>query len=105
MDNGLIKGDKMKDVICLTLIGLLIISGCAENYHWTDYCDEFSADRVVEGQERENYKPYITPVSDVAAECYCYTEDAVIGAAIGTAVAGYTVFVTAPEVGYLLNDL
>ena len=95
----------MKAVICLLLISSITISGCAENYHWTDYCDEFSADRVVEGQEREGYYPYISPVSDAATECYCFTEDTVISAAVGTAVVGYTVFVTCPEVGNMLNDL
>ena len=39
--------------------------------------------RVVEGEEREKYKPFLTPVSDVATECYCYTEDTVIAAGIG----------------------
>ena len=105
MDSGLIKGEAMRAVICTALICLIFISGCAENYHWTDYCDEFSADRAVEGQERENYNSYITPVSDVATECYCYTEDTVISAAVGTAVVGYTVFIIAPDVGYLLNDI
>ncbi|MHC5086116.1 MAG: hypothetical protein ACYSOV_11065, partial [Planctomycetota bacterium] len=57
------KREVMKAVICFALICLIDISGCAENYHWTDYCDEYSADRVVEGQEREDYNPYITPAS------------------------------------------
>ena len=105
MDSGLIKGKEMKPVICFALICLIFISGCAENYHWTDYCDEFSADRVAEAQERQNYNSYLTPVSDVAIECYCYTEDTVISTAVGTAVVGYTVFLAYPEVGYLLNEL
>jgi len=61
----------------------MILSGCAENYHRTDHCDEFSADRVVEGKERENYNFLLTPVSDVAIECYCYTEDTALLAGAG----------------------
>ena len=95
----------MKAVICLVLISSIIISGCAENYHRTDHCDEFLADRVVEGQEREDYNLYITPVSDVATEYYCYTEDTVISAADGTAVVGDNVLITFPETGYQLNDI
>jgi len=64
----------------------MIICSCAENYHWTDYCDEFSADRVVEGKERDEYNPLLTPATDAATECYCYTEDAVITTGIGVAV-------------------
>ena len=48
--------------------------------------NEFSADRVVEGTEREDYNPLLTPATDVASECYCYTEDAVIAAGIGGAI-------------------
>ncbi|MFZ9034222.1 MAG: hypothetical protein ACO21J_09765 [Anaerohalosphaeraceae bacterium] len=76
----------MKKSRCLILSCCMIFCGCAENYHWTDYCDEFSADRVVEGTEREDYNPLLTPATDVATECYCYTEDAAITTAIGVAV-------------------
>jgi hypothetical protein len=76
----------IKKMLCLILSCCMVLCGCAENYHWTDYCDEFSADRVVEGKEREDYNPLLTPATDVGAECYCYTEDAAIGVGIGAAV-------------------
>ena len=44
----------------------------------------------------------ITPVSDVATEYYCYTEDRAISAAVGTVAVGYTVFIIAPELTTLL---
>ena len=75
----------MKKSLCLIVSCCMIFCGCAENYHWTDYCDEFSADRVVEGKERDDYNPLLTPATDVATECYCYTEDTVIGVGIGAA--------------------
>lgn len=78
----------MNKTLCLILSCCIILSGCADNYHWTDHCDEFSADRVSEGKERENYNPFLTPVSDPLTECYCYTEDTVITAGMG---AGYAV--------------
>lgn len=42
---------------------------------------------------------------DVATEYYCYTEDPVISAAVGTAVVGDTVLITFPEAGFQLNDI
>jgi hypothetical protein len=83
----------------------MVLCGCAENYHWTDYCDEFSADRVVEGKEREDYNPLLTPATDVASECYCYTEDAAIGTGIAVAYAAIGVIIIAPESLYYLNDI
>ena len=75
----------IKKTLCVILSCCMVLCGCAENYHWTDYCDEFSADRVVEGEEREEYNPLLTPATDAATECYCYTEDTVIGVGIGAA--------------------
>ena len=67
----------------------MVLCGCADNYHWTDYCDEFSADRVVEGKERDEYNPLLTPATDVATECYCYTEDAAITTGISVVVVAF----------------
>ena len=68
----------MKNMQCLTLLWCLILSGCASNFHITEHCDSFSADRVVDGKERGGYNRYITPLTDVMMECLCYTEDALI---------------------------
>ncbi len=83
----------------------MVLCGCADNYHWTDYCDEFSADRFVEGKERDGYNPLLTPATDVGAECYCYTEDAAIGVVVGAAVLTLVVISAAPESLYYLNDI
>ena len=82
---GFLICQNIKKTSCVILSFCMVLCGCAENYHWTDYCDEFSADRVVEGKEREDYNPLLTPATDVASECYCYTEDTVISTGIGVA--------------------
>lgn len=68
----------MRKILVLILLCSMLFSGCAYNFHITEHCDCFSADRVVDGKEREGYNPYITPVTDVVMECLCYTEDGLI---------------------------
>lgn len=72
-------GIPMRQTICLVLSFSILFYGCADNFHHSDHCDEFSADRVnLTPQERNHYIPVLTPTTDVLCECYCYTEDAVI---------------------------
>ena len=66
----------MRKVFCVLLGFLLIVSGCSE--HFSAHCQEMSAEIDLPTELRENYHPVITPVTDVAGECYCHVEDAAI---------------------------
>lgn len=87
----------MKKSLCLILSCCMFFCGCADNYHHSDHCDEFSADRInLTPEERKNYIPILTPTTDVATECYCYTEDAII-------VTGYGVLIGALCFGAMVS--
>ena len=109
----------IKKTLCVILSYCMVLCGCAENYHLSDHCDEFTENRIKQEKKRkdtmaiimvpaydletgkhyqieqtfedEYYNPYITPVTDVATECYCYTEDAAVGAGIGVVVGAVIV--------------
>ena len=66
----------MRKVLCLLLGVLLIISGCSE--HLSDHCIEMSGEISLPRELRENYHPVLTPITDVAGECYCHVEDAAL---------------------------
>jgi hypothetical protein len=73
----ILEESKMRKVFC-ALLGLqLIVSGCAWQ-HCTAHCEGVSDEIAKPSDTRENYYPILTPVTDVAAECYCYGEDAAI---------------------------
>ena len=64
----------MRKVICVLLGFQLIFSGCSE--HISAHCQNLS-DEIASSQDmRENYHPVLTPITDVASECYCHVEDA-----------------------------
>ncbi len=72
----ILEEDRMKKVFCMLLGFQMVVSGCAG--HLSSHC-EAASDEIAEPSDvRENYYPILTPVIDVAAECYCYCEDAVI---------------------------
>ena len=80
----------MKKVLCVLLGFLLIVSGCSE--HLSDHCIEMSGEIAAPAELRENYNPILTPITDIAGECYCHIEDAalvvlVIGLCIGVSYA------------------
>ena len=66
----------MKKVICVLLCFQFIVSGCSE--HLSDHCMVMSAETALPPEQRENYHPVLTPITDVAGECYCHVEDAAI---------------------------
>ena len=66
----------MRKVICVLLGFQLLVSGCSE--HLSDHCMELSAETALPAEGRENYHFAITPITDVAGECYCHVEDAAI---------------------------
>ena len=66
----------MRKVLCLLLSCLLIVSGCSS--HITDHCQNLSDEIASDQDMRENYHPVLTPITDVAGECYCHVEDAAI---------------------------
>ena len=66
----------MRRVICVLLGFQLLVSGCSE--HLSDHCMELSAETALPAEDRENYHFVITPITDVAGECYCHVEDAAI---------------------------
>ena len=55
---------------------LLIVSGCSE--HISGHCIEMSAEIALPTELRENYHPALTPITDIAGECYCHVENAAI---------------------------
>ena len=67
---------KMRKVLCLLLGALLIVSGCSE--HFSDHCIDMSEEIASPPDTRENYHPALTPITDVAGECYCHVEDGAI---------------------------
>jgi hypothetical protein len=79
----------VKKMLCLIMLYsiLLCTSGCSGKYHLSEHCNGFTEDRIVDPMNREDYRPILTPMTDLLVECYCYTEDIVIGAAyvVGTA--------------------
>ena len=64
----------MRKVICVLLGFLLIVSGCSD--HLSDHCIEMSGEIALPKELRENYLPVLTPITDIAGECYCQVEDA-----------------------------
>ena len=66
----------MRKVFCVLLGILLIISGCSP--HITAHCQDISIEIGTSPDMRENYHPTLTPIADVAGECYCHVEDAAI---------------------------
>ena len=72
----------MKSKICLCHVFLLFVSGCSG--HISNHCQLLTDRRADPPEERENYNPWLTPVSDTVSECYCVAEDGVL--AVGIAV-------------------
>jgi hypothetical protein len=64
----------MRQVFCVLLGFLLIVSGCSE--HFSDHCIEMSGEIAAPTELRENYHPAINPITDIAGECLCQVEDA-----------------------------
>jgi len=77
----------MRKVFCILLGFLMILSGCSS--HITAHCQNLSDEIATSQDMRENYHPTITPVTDVAAECYCHIEDAVIAIVAAPVIVAY----------------
>jgi hypothetical protein len=94
----ILEASKMRKVLCLLLGFQLIVSGCSE--HISVHCIDMSEEIASPPDTRENYHPALTPITDVAGECYCHVEDGaivaltivfVIGVVIAQGMAaGYT---------------
>ena len=79
----------MKSQCCVCLIFLLLISGCYE--HISNHCQLVSEQKADPPEERENYDPLLTPVTDVFSECYCVAEDGILAVGIAALWAVYIV--------------
>ena len=66
----------MRKIICMFLGFQLLVSGCSE--HISGHCLNHSEEISLPPDMRENYHPMLTPITDVAGECYCHVEDAAI---------------------------
>ena len=77
----------MRKVLCLLLSCLLIVSGCSE--HLSDHCIEISGEITLSAELRENYNPALTPITDLAGECYCQVEDAVFVSLMAVVWVGF----------------
>ena len=66
----------MRKIICVLLGFQLLVSGCSE--HISSHCLNHSEKISFPRDMRENYHPTLTPITDVAGECYCHVEDAAI---------------------------
>ncbi len=103
----------MKSVACVVLSLLLAGSGCSE--HISAHCLQHSRKIASSRDVREDYRPTLTPIADVAGDCYCYVEDAAIVAVMAPAVVvflGFALLAVAagPEnaglaIGSLLDEL
>jgi hypothetical protein len=80
----------MRKVFCMLLGFQLIVSGCSG--HITAHCEGVSDEIATAPDMRENYHHILTPMADVAAECYCHVEDAAI---VTVAAPAIVVFVGA----------
>ena len=69
----------MRKILCVLLGFQLIVSGCSE--HISAHCLNHSDEISFPPDMRENYHPTLTPITDVAGECYCHVEDAAIATA------------------------
>jgi hypothetical protein len=82
---------RVKKMLCLIMLYsiLLGVSGCSGKYHLSEHCNGFTEDRIVDPMNREDYRPILTPMTDLLVECYCYTEDLVTGAVyfVGTGIS------------------
>ena len=73
---SVLEVSKMRKVFCVFLGILLIVSGCSP--HLSEHCQDISDEIDTYPDMRENYNPTLTPITDVAGECYCHVEDAVL---------------------------
>ena len=89
--------NKMRKVICMLLGFLLIVSGCSS--HITAHCQNLSYETSLPPDMRENYHPTITPVTDVAAGCYCHVEDAVLAIVAGPVIVAYAGICVVASIG------
>lgn len=120
MDKGIIiterKGrllilevNKMRKFLCVLLGFQLLVSGCSE--HISAHCLNHSEEISLSPEMRDNYNPTITPITDVAGECYCHVEDAAIVTVVAPVMVvlfGIVVVIGAgggESIGYLLEEL
>jgi hypothetical protein len=78
-----------RKVFCVLLGFQLAVSGCGE--HMSVHCRRFSGQIAADPGMRENYNSILTPITDVATECYCRVEDAALVTTGVTVVAGSVV--------------
>jgi hypothetical protein len=77
----------MRKALCVLLGFQLIVSGCAE--HISAHCLDISDEIATDPDMRENYHPTLTPITDVAADCYCHVEDVAIVTVAPAAIVVY----------------
>jgi len=77
----------MRKALSVLLAFLLVVSGCSE--HLSDHCMVMSAEIALPSEQREKYHPALTPITDVAGECYCHVEDAAIVTLTAVFYAGW----------------
>jgi len=66
-----------RKVFCVLLGLQLAVSGCC-GQHFSGHRPDISEQIAADPNMRENYNPTLTPITDVAAECYCHVEDAAL---------------------------
>ena len=82
----------MRKVCCVLLGCLLIVSGCSE--HISAHCLNHSDEISLSPDLRNKYHPILTPITDVAGECYCQVEDAsIIALAVPVMIVCYGIVV------------
>ncbi|MEE8576063.1 MAG: hypothetical protein V3T31_02300 [candidate division Zixibacteria bacterium] len=87
----------MRKVLCVLLGFLLIVSGCSE--HISAHCLNHSDEISFPPDMRENYHPTLTPITDVAGECYCHVEDAAIVTVMAPVIVVFLGIVVVAAVG------
>ena len=80
-----------RKVFCVLLGFQLAVSGCGE--HLSAHCQTLSDEIAGVPEMRENYNSVLTPVADVATECYCTVEDAALVTAGVIVVTGFVAIV------------
>jgi hypothetical protein len=89
--------NKMKKAFCVLLGFQLIVSGCSE--HISAHCLNHSDEISFPPDMRENYHPTLTPITDVAGECYCHVEDAAIVTVMAPVIVAFYGIVLIANVG------